>query len=122
LTEKPVISGDTHVFDGPLLDILTANISTLASVYHKPPENFVKGGHHLKFKRDGFGETKVKISLCAGSFRICCFLLLCRMRTPIRIQVRLMIPLKVEAEVCVGSSVMQLDGVGELQVGFEHSE
>jgi len=41
------------MIDGPLLNILTSHISTLASVYHKPPESFVRGGTDLKFRRDG---------------------------------------------------------------------
>ena len=41
LAEKPVISDDTNVIDPHLLDVLLANISTLASVFHKPPEAFV---------------------------------------------------------------------------------
>lgn len=42
LAEKPPISGDSFNFDGPLLEKLVANIGTLASVYSKPPEQFVK--------------------------------------------------------------------------------
>lgn len=42
LTEKPPISGDSFNFEGPLLEKLVANIGTLASVYSKPPEQFVK--------------------------------------------------------------------------------
>ena len=40
LAEKPTISGDTSDLEPALLDELIANISTLASVYHKPPEAF----------------------------------------------------------------------------------
>jgi AP-1 complex subunit beta-1 len=36
-----VISDDANQVDSSLLDELLANISTLASVYHKPPETFV---------------------------------------------------------------------------------
>jgi AP-1 complex subunit beta-1 len=42
LAEKPVISDDTFKIDPSLLDQLISNISTLASVYHKPPEAFTK--------------------------------------------------------------------------------
>lgn len=42
LAEKPVISDDTFKIDPALLDQLISNISTLASVYHKPPEAFTK--------------------------------------------------------------------------------
>uniref|UniRef100_A0A0D9VU42 Beta-adaptin appendage C-terminal subdomain domain-containing protein n=1 Tax=Leersia perrieri TaxID=77586 RepID=A0A0D9VU42_9ORYZ len=41
LAEKPVISDDSNQLDSSLLDDLLANISTLSSVYHKPPEAFV---------------------------------------------------------------------------------
>ena len=41
LAEKPVISDDSNLLDPSLLDELLANISTLSSVYHKPPEAFV---------------------------------------------------------------------------------
>ncbi|GAQ78829.1 adapitin protein [Klebsormidium nitens] len=41
LAEKPVISDDSNQLDPSLLDELLGNISTLSSVYHKPPEVFV---------------------------------------------------------------------------------
>ncbi|CAM6092286.1 unnamed protein product [Calypogeia fissa] len=41
LAEKPTISDDSNSLDPSLLDDLLANIATLASVYHKPPEAFV---------------------------------------------------------------------------------
>ncbi|ONK77327.1 uncharacterized protein A4U43_C02F5390 [Asparagus officinalis] len=41
LAEKPVISDDSNNLDPSLLDELLANIATLSSVYHKPPEAFV---------------------------------------------------------------------------------
>ncbi|KAJ0857241.1 putative clathrin/coatomer adaptor, adaptin-like, coatomer/calthrin adaptor appendage [Helianthus annuus] len=41
LAEKTVISDDSNQFDSSLLDELLANIATLSSVYHKPPETFV---------------------------------------------------------------------------------
>ncbi|RZC66784.1 hypothetical protein C5167_010467 [Papaver somniferum] len=41
LAEKPVISDDSNQLDSSLLDELLANIATLSSVYHKPPEAFV---------------------------------------------------------------------------------
>ncbi|KAL6544103.1 hypothetical protein OROGR_010600 [Orobanche gracilis] len=41
LAEKPVISDDSNQIDPSLLDELLANIATLSSVYHKPPEVFV---------------------------------------------------------------------------------
>lgn len=36
-----MISDDSNQLDSSLLDELLANISTLSSVYHKPPESFV---------------------------------------------------------------------------------
>ncbi|CAO2837654.1 unnamed protein product [Amaranthus hypochondriacus] len=41
LAEKPVITDDSNQLDSSLLDELLANIATLSSVYHKPPESFV---------------------------------------------------------------------------------
>lgn len=41
LAEKPVITDDSNQLDHSLLDELLANIATLSSVYHKPPEAFV---------------------------------------------------------------------------------
>lgn len=41
LAEKPVISDGSNLLDPSLLDELLANIATLASVYHKPPDTFV---------------------------------------------------------------------------------
>eukprot|EP01098_Paradermamoeba_levis_P014446 TRINITY_DN689_c0_g1_i1.p1 TRINITY_DN689_c0_g1~~TRINITY_DN689_c0_g1_i1.p1 ORF type:complete len:788 (-),score=277.19 TRINITY_DN689_c0_g1_i1:72-2333(-) len=41
LSERPLISEQSTMLDGSLLDKLLANISTLSSVYHKTPETFV---------------------------------------------------------------------------------
>ncbi|EOA15455.1 hypothetical protein CARUB_v10004102mg [Capsella rubella] len=41
LAEKPVITDDSNQLEPSLLDELLTNISTLSSVYHKPPEAFV---------------------------------------------------------------------------------
>lgn len=41
LAEKPVISDDSNQLDPSLLDELLANVATLSSVYHKPPDAFV---------------------------------------------------------------------------------
>ncbi|XP_003384157.1 PREDICTED: AP-1 complex subunit beta-1-like [Amphimedon queenslandica] len=43
LAEKPVISEETDLLEPSLLDELLCHISTLASVYHKPPSAFVEG-------------------------------------------------------------------------------
>ncbi|KAK7253093.1 hypothetical protein RIF29_37523 [Crotalaria pallida] len=41
LAEKPIITDDSNQLEPSLLDELLANIATLSSVYHKPPEAFV---------------------------------------------------------------------------------
>lgn len=38
LAEKPVIADTSSNLEPALLDVLLANLSTLSSVYHKPPE------------------------------------------------------------------------------------
>ena len=38
LAEKPVIDDASSQMEPALLDILLANLSSLSSVYHKPPE------------------------------------------------------------------------------------
>ena len=43
LAEKPLISEDTDLLEPTLLDELICHISSLASVYHKPPSAFVEG-------------------------------------------------------------------------------
>ena len=43
LAEKPTISEETDLLEPALLDELICQISTLASVYHKPPSAFVEG-------------------------------------------------------------------------------
>lgn len=54
LGQQPLISGTSSGLDDNSLKELIANISTLASVYHKPPEAFVK-----KIAKKGFQkETK----------------------------------------------------------------
>jgi len=51
LADKPIIDDDTYRLDPELLDTLIANISTLSSVYHKPPESFVKGGRTVRLTK-----------------------------------------------------------------------
>jgi AP-1 complex subunit beta-1 len=43
LAEKPLISEETDLLEPTLLDELICHISSLASVYHKPPNAFVEG-------------------------------------------------------------------------------
>lgn len=45
LAEKPVITDDSNQLEPSLLDELLANIATLSSVYHKPPDAFVTRVH-----------------------------------------------------------------------------
>ena len=45
LAEKPVIADTSSNLEPALLNVLLANLSTLSSVYHKPPEV------HLRSKR-----------------------------------------------------------------------
>jgi len=48
LAEKPLISEETDLLEPTLLDELICHISSLASVYHKPPTAFVEGHGGLK--------------------------------------------------------------------------
>ncbi|KAF3340866.1 beta-adaptin-like protein C [Carex littledalei] len=52
LAEKPVISDDSNLLEPSLLDELLANIATLSSVYHKPPEVFVTRAKVVTAKTD----------------------------------------------------------------------
>jgi AP-1 complex subunit beta-1 len=64
LAEKPLIADTTAQLDENLLNELIPHISTLASVYHKPPESFVtklKGltkGSRLRVKEDEDEESE----------------------------------------------------------------
>lgn len=42
LSEKPRISEESNLIEGSLLDKLVDNLGTLATIYVKPPESFVK--------------------------------------------------------------------------------
>ncbi|XKL64213.1 hypothetical protein PGB90_004299 [Kerria lacca] len=48
LAEKPLISEETDLLEPTLLDELICHISSLASVYHKPPSAFVEGRPGLR--------------------------------------------------------------------------
>ncbi|KAL6613436.1 Adaptor protein complex beta subunit [Neocallimastix californiae] len=43
LSERPAITTEVEDMDWNLLDDLLLNISSLASIYHKPPNNFING-------------------------------------------------------------------------------
>lgn len=47
LSEKPEIGDDTITIEPALLDELISQISTLASIYHKPPDAFIMKNIHL---------------------------------------------------------------------------
>ena len=55
-TEKPRISEDISGYDNVLLDKLLNNLGTLASVYSKPPELFVKKTKNKYFDEEEEGE------------------------------------------------------------------
>lgn len=60
LAEKPLISEETDLLEPTLLDELICHISSLASVYHKPPSAFVEGRGGLRKSlpaRTGSQET-----------------------------------------------------------------
>jgi len=54
LADKPLITDTTSQLDDQLLNDLIPHISTLASVYHKPPESFVT-------KLKGLQKTRLKV-------------------------------------------------------------
>lgn len=48
MAEKPLISEETDLIEPSLLDELICHISSLASVYHRPPSSFVAGRASMK--------------------------------------------------------------------------
>ncbi|XP_032823634.1 AP-1 complex subunit beta-1-like isoform X4 [Petromyzon marinus] len=51
LAEKPLISEETDLLEPTLLEELICHISSLASVYHKPPSAFVEGSRGTQARR-----------------------------------------------------------------------
>merc|ERR1719445_1617317 len=49
LAERPVISAETFALPQQYLTMLLANLSSLASVYHRPPREFVEGASDVVF-------------------------------------------------------------------------
>jgi hypothetical protein len=49
LADKPLISEETDLLEPTLLDELICHISSLASVYHKPPTAFVEGTPFISY-------------------------------------------------------------------------
>jgi len=57
LAERPVISAETFGLNKEFLHQLLENISTLASVYHRPPNEFVRGHRDVAFRaHEGDGD------------------------------------------------------------------
>jgi len=56
LAERPTISDTTFDFSKEYLDQLLDHVSTLASIYHKPPETFVHFGKEIDYYDTGKSE------------------------------------------------------------------
>ena len=56
VNEKPVINEDVSGFDDNLLAVLMDNLGTMATIYEKPPELFVKKTKEKYFDEDNEGE------------------------------------------------------------------
>ena len=70
LSEKPPISVETRTISAGLMDELINNISTLASVYHKPPSAFMgnKG-----FSADAVRKAAAAEYVGTLSILLCCY-------------------------------------------------
>merc|ERR1711933_520328 len=49
LAERPVISSETFSLPQDYLTVLLENLSSLSSVYHRPPDEFVRGSRKVVF-------------------------------------------------------------------------
>ncbi|KAK5124547.1 hypothetical protein LTR85_001764 [Meristemomyces frigidus] len=58
LSARPPITSTIPVMPGPLLDSLLPNLSTLASVYHKPPHTFLGHGRSSALQSAAIEEAK----------------------------------------------------------------
>lgn len=58
LAQRPQISSTIPVLPGPLLDKLIPNLSTLSSVYHKPPSAFLGQGRSSALQEEAIEEAK----------------------------------------------------------------
>lgn len=73
LADKPVIHDDSTTFGRELLHELISNLSTLASVFHKPPDSFVKRRDAGTFEEEEddddseYGEDETDSASMAGS-------------------------------------------------------
>ena len=62
LAERPLISDETDLIEPTLLDELICHISSLASVYHKPPNSFVDGAKMpIKSLKAGSGSGAAEV-------------------------------------------------------------
>jgi len=59
LAEKPTITDESNALDPALLEQLLGQISTLASVYHKPPDTFVSRTRVAVQKAEDFEEQEL---------------------------------------------------------------
>lgn len=70
LAEKPVITDDSNNLDPLLLDQLLAQLSTLASVYHKPADTFIS---RQRMAVQKVGTAPSHTSACQAHLHAPCF-------------------------------------------------
>lgn len=58
LSDRPQITSTIPVLPGPLLDSLIPNLSTLSSVYHKPPQAFLGQGRSSALQAAAIEEAR----------------------------------------------------------------
>ncbi|EME42334.1 hypothetical protein DOTSEDRAFT_73231 [Dothistroma septosporum NZE10] len=58
LAQRPQITSTIPVLSAPLLDKLLPNLSTLSSVYHKPPSAFLGQGRSSALQEEAIAEAK----------------------------------------------------------------
>ena len=58
LSQRPQITSTIPVLSGPLLDTLIPNLSTLASVYQKPPQTFLGQGRSSALQNAAIEEAR----------------------------------------------------------------
>lgn len=58
LAQRPQITSTIPKLPGPLLEQLLPNLSTLASVYHKPPKAFLGAGRSSALQEEAIEEAK----------------------------------------------------------------
>jgi hypothetical protein len=65
LAEKPVITDDSNNLDPLLLDQLLSQLSTLASVYHKPADTFISR-QRMAVQKVGTASARIPACLTAA--------------------------------------------------------